>query len=113
MKTIIWIVAAAVIGLWSLLAWVTHGLVGFADPTGGVLLGVAGSLIAANADIVPADPLLVEWASWLAAAGTGVGEWLVVIVWAVVSLLIAGAAFAATRLLPRFSARLPEAFRRA
>lgn len=102
MKTIIWIVAAAVIGLWSLLAWVTHGLV-----------GVAGSLIAANADIVPADPLLVEWASWLAAAGTGVGEWLVVIVWAVVSLLIAGAAFAATRLLPRFSARLPEAFRRA
>lgn len=102
MKTIIWIITAAVIGIWSLLAWFTHGLV-----------GVAGGLIAANADIVPADPLLVEWASWLASAGTGIGEWLVVIVWAVVSLVLVAAGFAATRLLPRFRGRLPAALRRA
>lgn len=97
MKTIIWIITAIVTGLWSLLAWFAHGLV-----------GVAGSLIAANADIVPVDPLLVEWASWLASAGTGIGEWLVVIVWAVGSLLLLAAGFAATRLLPRFGARVPS-----
>jgi hypothetical protein len=104
MKTIIWIITAAVIGLWSLVAWFAHGLV-----------GVAGSLISANADIVPVDPLLVEWASWLASAGTGIGEWLVVIVWAVVSLVLLAAGFAVTRLLPRFSSRysatLPHASR--
>lgn len=98
MKTFIWIITAAVLGLWSLLAWFAHGLV-----------GVAGGLIASNADMVPADPLLVEWASWLATAGTGVGEWLVVAVWAVVSLVLIGLGFAATRLLPRFNARYAAA----
>jgi uncharacterized membrane protein YphA (DoxX/SURF4 family) len=102
MKTLIWIITAAVIGLWSLIAWITHGLI-----------GVAGSLISANADIVPADPLLVEWASWLASAGTGIGEWLVVAVWAVVSGLLLVAGFAATRLLPRFSSRYSAALPRA
>ncbi len=94
MKTLIWIITAAVIGLWSLVAWAAHGLV-----------GVAGGLISANADIVPADPLLVEWASWLASAGTGIGEWLVVSVWAVVSLVLLAGGYAVTRLLPRFSSR--------
>jgi hypothetical protein len=102
MKTVIWIITAAVIGLWSLVAWFAHGLV-----------GVAGGLIAANADIVPADPLLVEWASWLASAGTGIGEWLVVIVWAIVSALLFVAGFAVTRLLPRFSSRMPVSLPRA
>ena len=91
MKTLIWIVTAAVIGLWSLLAWIVHGLV-----------GVAGNLVASNADLIPADPLLVEWASWLAFAGTGVGEWLVVIVWALVSAVLLAMGFVATRLIPRF-----------
>ena len=77
MKTLIWIVTAGVVGLWSLVAWITHGLV-----------GVAGQLVASNADLIPADPLLVEWASWLAASGTGLGEWLVIVVWAFVSLVL-------------------------
>ena len=94
MKTLIWIITAAVIGLWSLVAWITHGLV-----------GVAGGLIAANADIVPADPLLVEWASWLASAGTGIGEWLVIIVWALVSAVLLAMAAVGVRLMPRLSAR--------
>ena len=89
MKTVIWIATALVLGLWSLLAWITHGLV-----------GVAGSLVASNADIIPADPLLIEWASWLASAGTGVGEWLVVALWALISLVMLALAFVATKLLP-------------
>ena len=94
MKTLIWIVTAGVVGLWSLVAWITHGLV-----------GVAGGLVAGNADIIPADPQLVEWASWLASAGTGVGEWLVVAVWGLVSLVLLALGFVATKLLPRLSSR--------
>ncbi len=30
MKNLIWILTAAIIGLWSLLAWITHGLVSVA-----------------------------------------------------------------------------------
>lgn len=96
MKTLIWIVTAGVVGLWSLVAWITHGLV-----------GVAGHLVASNADLIPADPLLVEWASWLAASGTGVGEWLVIVVWAFVSLVLLALGFVATRLVPRFGTSLP------
>lgn len=91
MKTLIWTVTAGILGLWSLLAWIIHGLV-----------GIAGHLVSANADIIPADPLLVEWASWLASAGTGVGEWLVLIVWALVSAVLLAMGFVATRLMPRF-----------
>ena len=69
MKTLVWVLTITVLALWSLVAWITHGLV-----------GVAGGLVSSNADIIPADPLLIEWASWLASAGTGVGEWLVVAV---------------------------------
>lgn len=96
MKTLIWIATAVLLGLWSLLAWITHGLV-----------SVAGNLVASNADIIPADPLLVEWASWLASAGTGVGEWLVIIIWALVSAVLLAVGFVATRLVPRFNNRLP------
>ena len=95
MKTLIWIATAVLIGLWSLVAWITHGLV-----------GVAGSLVANNADVIPADPLLIEWASWLASAGTGVGEWLVIIVWGFVSLVILALGFAGTKLVPRFRSGL-------
>lgn len=94
MKTLIWAATALLLGLWSLLAWITHGLV-----------GVAGSLVANNADIIPADPLLIEWASWLASAGTGVGEWLVVALWAFVSLILVALGFVATKLVPRLTSQ--------
>jgi hypothetical protein len=95
MKNLIWIATVIVVGLWSLLAWITHGLV-----------SVAGSLVANNADLLPADPLLIEWASWLASAGTGVGEWLVIAVWAFVSLILLAIGYVATLLVPRFRAGL-------
>lgn len=91
MKSLIWIVTWVAIALWSGLAWIAHSLV-----------SVGGSLVASNADIIPAvDPLLVEWASWLATVGTGVGEWLIVAIWAIVSLVIFAIGFVVTRLVPR------------
>ena len=93
MKALIWIVTWGTIALWSLLAWITHGLV-----------SVAGNLVATNADMIPADPLMVEWASWLASAGTGIGEWLVIVVWALVSAVPLALGFVATRLVPRLKA---------
>ena len=92
MKTLVWVLTLTVIALWSLVAWITHGLV-----------GVAGGLVASHAAIIPAAPILVEWASWLASAGTGVGEWLVVAVWGLVSLVLLALGFVATKLLPRLS----------
>ena len=96
MKTLVWGLTITVLALWSLVAWITHGLV-----------GVAGGLVSSNADIIPADPLLIEWASWLASAGTGVGEWLVVAVWGLVSLVLVALGFVITKLLPKLS--LPRA----
>ena len=94
MKTLVWSFTILALALWSLVAWITHGLV-----------GVAGGLIAGNADILPADPLLVEWASWLASAGTGIGEWLVVAVWGFVSLVLVALGFVATKLVPKLTSR--------
>jgi hypothetical protein len=51
--------------------------------------------------MMPLEPELVAWASWLAAAGTDVGTWLVVAIWAIVSLLLLGLGFAASALAPR------------
>ena len=90
MRSLIWIATWVAVALWSGLCWIAHGLV-----------SVGGSLFASNADIIPADPLLIEWASWLANAGTGVGEWLIVALWFVVSAVILAAGFVVTKLLPR------------
>ena len=95
MRSLIWVATATIIALWSLLAWLAHGLV-----------SVGGAFLATNADIIPTDPQLVEWASWLASAGTGIGEWLVIALWAVVSLVLLALGYVATRLVPRFRSKL-------
>jgi hypothetical protein len=99
MKKLIWFGTAAALVVWSLIAWVIHGLV-----------GVAGNLASSNADILPVPPEAVEWTSWLALLGTSVGEWLVVAVWAIVSLVIAGLGFAGGKLAQ--SGRLQGRFSR-
>lgn len=88
MKTLIWIVTWTAIAIWSAFSWLAHGLI-----------GISGHLIAGNADIIPADPLFIEWASWLATVGTGVGEWLVIAVWAFVSLVIFAFGYLAVRIM--------------
>ncbi len=95
MRNLIWIATWVAVALWSGLCWIAHGLV-----------GAGGSLVASNADIIPADPQLIEWASWLATAGTGAGEWLIVALWFIVSAVILAAGFIASKLLPRLKTSL-------
>lgn len=93
MRTLVWIVTAVLIALWSAAAWLLHAVI-----------GLGGSLASGNADLLPADPEIIEWVSWLAWTGAWAGEWLVIGVWAVVTLIIAGLGFAGARLAPRLAA---------
>jgi hypothetical protein len=82
MKLLIWFATVALAGVWSLLCWGAH-----------VLIGYSGGVVARNADVVPwLPPELVELTSWLAIVGTNVGEWAVIAIWAlgVVVLLVLG-----------------------
>lgn len=82
---------AIAVAVWSVLSWLAYALI-----------GAGGSVIAGNADIVPdVPPELVEWVSWLAYFGAGVGEWIVVLVWAVVSAIMVGGAWVIARLVPQ------------
>ena len=96
MKTLIWGLTAILIALWSLVAWAAHAL-----------LGAGGQLAANNADLIPADPLAIEWISWLANSGTGLGEWLIIVLWGFVSLVIFAIGFVATRFVPRLTTSIP------
>ncbi|MFM7253899.1 MAG: hypothetical protein ACKO27_12655 [Ilumatobacteraceae bacterium] len=86
MKTLIWCGTVVLAAIWSLIAWMVHALV-----------GMAGGVIESTTGIIPVDPVLAEWAAWLASAGTGVGEWLVVALWAIGSLVLLVLGFVATR----------------
>jgi hypothetical protein len=90
MKKLIWLATFAGIAVWSLIAWAAHGLV-----------GIAGNLASSNSDILPVPPEWIEFASWIALAGSSVGEWLVIVIWGVVSLGIAGLGFMGARLAGR------------
>jgi hypothetical protein len=98
MKTLIWIGTAILVGLWSLIAWAAYALV-----------GASGSILATNADIIPVDPELIEWASWLAVLGADVGSWLVIAIWGVVTAVMLAGAFIVTKLLPNVKTALPRA----
>jgi hypothetical protein len=88
MRTLVWMLAWASVALWSLVAWMGHGLVGF-----------AGDVVADNADVAPVTPEGVELLSglvdWIAWAGQGA----VVAVWAIGALAILAAAAVVVRLL--------------
>jgi hypothetical protein len=92
MKKIVWPIVGVAIAIWSGLAWLAYGLVGW-----------GGQIASSNADVVTAHPETVEWLSWLAMFGSGVGEWLVLGIWAVGTFLALAIGFAGTRLLPKFS----------
>lgn len=90
MKILIWGAIVLGMGLWSLLAWILHGLV-----------GVAGSVLESGTTLIPLDPVLGEWAAWLASAGTGIGEWLVLALWAIGSLVLLVLGMVAARFASR------------
>lgn len=89
MRTLIWIATWTLFAIWSGVSWIAHGLI-----------SVGSSLAANNADLILAEPLLVEWALWLVGVSTGVGKWLVVALWAIVSLVIFALGFVTTRVMP-------------
>ncbi len=93
MKVLIWIATWAAVGIWSLLAWTVH-----------LVINLAGNTASSNADILPVDPETIELVSWLAALGTSVGEWIVIAIWAIVSLVLLGLGYVGARLVGRRSA---------
>jgi hypothetical protein len=98
MRKLIWFVTFVVLAIWSGLAWLVHAAI-----------GVGGNLAATNADVVPLDPESIEWISWLASFGTGLGEWLVIAVWAVVAAILLAIGAIAARFMPQSgTARLPR-----
>jgi hypothetical protein len=88
MRRLIWIVAWLVVAAWSLVAWGSYGLV-----------GLFGDVAVRNADILTGHPETVEFLSWALATLRSLGLFAVVAVWAVVSLLILGAAAVLAKVL--------------
>jgi hypothetical protein len=97
MQRLVWFGVAAILALWSGLAWIVHSLI-----------GIGGGFAARNADIVP-SPEAVEWLSWLSLFGTSLGEWIVLAIWAIGAGLLLLFGFAGTRLLPYLRSYLDKA----
>jgi hypothetical protein len=81
MRLAIWIIATVAIALWSLVAWAGHGM-----------LDWTSDWAAANADQVSSVPEVVEWLSWGLHSLGNASEIVVLIVWALGSILIIAAA---------------------
>jgi hypothetical protein len=92
MSKLLWLFVGVAIAIWSGLAWIAYGVVGW-----------GGQVASSNADIVTAHPETVEWLSWLAMFGSGVGEWLVIGLWALGTLIALAIGFVGTRLFPKLS----------
>jgi hypothetical protein len=95
MKALVWIVTWLAAGIWSVIAWGAH-----------VLIGIAGNTASSNADLIPVDPETVELVSWLATLGTSLGEWVVITIWAIVSLALLGFGYVGARLVAKRSQRV-------
>ena len=89
MQKLVFIVTVTALLVWSGVAWLAY-----------TLIRLGGQAVASNADVLPADPEFVELASWLAVFGTGVGEWIVIIVWAAVAAVILALGFVVKWILP-------------
>ena len=89
MQKLVFVVTVTALLVWS-------GVAGLAY----TLIRLGGQAVASNADVLPADPEFVELESWLAVFGTGVGEWIVIIVWAAVAAVILALGFVVKWILP-------------
>ncbi len=90
MRAAIWLIAAAVLAVWSFLAW---GV--------GSVVDTASDWAAANADLVSSVPEIVEGLSWALGGVGNVGEVIVAIVWLIGVVLILLIAVVAQRLAGR------------
>jgi hypothetical protein len=97
MRLLIWSIATVAVALWSLVAWAGHGL-----------LDWSSDWAAANADQVSSVPEIVEWLSWALRSIGNASEIIVVIVWALGSILIIGLAGIANRFLAGRKTKLTD-----
>lgn len=97
MRLLIWSFATVAVALWSLVAWAGHGL-----------LDWSSDWAAANADQVSSVPEIVEWLSWALRSIGNASEIIVVIVWALGSILIIGLAGIASRFLAGRKTKLTD-----
>ena len=97
MRLLIWSVATVALALWSLVAWAGPGL-----------LDWSSDWAAANADQVSSVPEIVEWLSWALRSIGNASEIIVVIVWALGSILIIGLAGIANRFLAGRKTKLTD-----
>jgi hypothetical protein len=97
MKLAIWLVAIAGIVVWSFVAWAGHGI-----------LNWSSNWAAANADQVSSVPEIVEWLSWALRGIGNASEIIIVIVWALGSILIIGLAGIASRFLSSRKTKLTD-----
>lgn len=93
----IWMLAFVAIAVWSLVAWIGHGLLDWTT-----------DWAADNADKVSSVPQIVEWLSWGLRGLGNASEIIVLIVWAVGSILIIAAAGLANRFLAGRQAKFAD-----
>ncbi|MBX9907523.1 MAG: hypothetical protein K2Z25_02315 [Beijerinckiaceae bacterium] len=93
----IWMLAFVAIAVWSLIAWAGDGLLDWTT-----------DWAADNADKVSSVPEIVEWLSWGLRSLGNASEIIVLIVWAIGSILIIAAAGLANRFLAGRKAKLSD-----
>jgi hypothetical protein len=76
-KFLVWLLGGFALLIWSSVMWAAHWAIGF-----------GGNLAAMNADKIPGSPEWVEWLSSAARLFAGFGQWAVLGLWLVTSLII-------------------------
>ncbi|MGE0667945.1 MAG: hypothetical protein AB7O49_15420 [Sphingomonadales bacterium] len=90
MKFLIWFLALLILAPWTGGAWLTWALVDF-----------SGNWLSGNADMLAAEPEVVESLSWLARVASGLGETVIIVIWAIGTAIVAGLAWALGRMVDR------------
>jgi hypothetical protein len=90
MRSVIYVVAAIALGLWTLFAWAVHAF-----------LGVAAGFAVANTWLLPVPPEWVYWTAEVLDGATGIGSALVWIGWGLGAALIALFTLLALKLVGR------------
>lgn len=90
MKIFIWVLAIVLLVPWTGGAWLAYALV-----------DVSGDWMSGNADMVASEPQVVETVSWLGRLVAGVGEAVIIAVWALGTLSVVAIAWLLSWLVGR------------
>lgn len=97
MRTLVSVLAAIALVVWSLISWAAHGLV-----------GLAGGIASTNADLLPVPPEWIVAVSQAMGGLTWLGEAAVWVVWGIGALVIVGLAMLGRALASRRSGYRPD-----